>query len=182
MSRHRSTQPVVPFCGIIFNNNIEFDNILIELIIKFGEILSYSEPIPFDWTDYYLDEMGDNLSRSWVAFKELIIPDKICKMKHIAYDIENEYSENRNRIINIDPGYIALPRLVLSTYKDFSHRIYVGDRVYCEVTLIFTQNKWQTLPWTFTDYRDEKNQKYFSSVRNYLKNELIQKDLLERRE
>ncbi|NCU27078.1 DUF4416 family protein, partial [Candidatus Nomurabacteria bacterium] len=30
------------------------------------------------------------------------------------------------RIINIDIGYIALPRLVLSTFKDFSHRIYLS--------------------------------------------------------
>jgi len=41
--------------------------------------------------------------------------------------IEEKLSNEWERTINLDPGYIGLSKLVLATTKDYSHRIYLKD-------------------------------------------------------
>ncbi|HPP13008.1 MAG TPA: DUF4416 family protein, partial [bacterium] len=67
--------------------------------------------------------------------------------------------------VNLDPGYLDLARVVLFTTKDFSHRIYMSQGIYAEITLLFHQGKFQPLPWTYPDYQTEQYLKFFSWVR-----------------
>ncbi len=167
MSRPHKPIPVMPFVGIIADGKID-RAILTEM--NLGNPLVERPPIPFRWTDYYQPEMGDDLLRSWIFFDRLIDPTEIVELKHKSRDIEDRLSNNNHRTVNIDPGYIAPSHLVLSTYKDFSHRIYVGDSVYCEVTLQFRGGIWRPEAWTFADYRDAENQEFFTDARDiYMK-------------
>jgi hypothetical protein len=58
---------------------------------------------------------------------------------------------------------------VLASCKDYSHRLYLGDGVYGELTLIFEHGAWRAMPWTYPDYRTEAYQAFFSRVRNDVK-------------
>jgi hypothetical protein len=69
-------------------------------------------------------------------------------------------------MVNIDPGYMVLPRFVLASGKNFAHRIYIGKGVYADLTLIFVKGKFQTLPWTYPDYAEENMLAFLTQVRN----------------
>jgi len=57
--------------------------------------------------------------------------------------------------VNIDPGYVAGPKFVLLTGKDYSHRLYLGEGIYGEVTLMVRQGRFAPLPWTYPDYASQ---------------------------
>ena len=65
------------------------------------------------------------------------------------------------RPLNLDPGYLSLAKLVLASTKDHSHRIYLGQGIYAEITLYYSQQRWQARPWTFADYRRDDYQQFF---------------------
>jgi hypothetical protein len=69
------------------------------------------------------------------------------------------------RGINLDPGYINGAQLVLATTKNYSHRLYLDQGIYGEVTLIFRKGNFQALPWTYPDYKTDLAYAYFKSVR-----------------
>jgi hypothetical protein len=41
------------------------------------------------------------------------------------------------RPVNLDPGFIEPSKLILASTKNFSHRIYIGNKMYAEVTLMY---------------------------------------------
>ncbi len=45
-------------------------------------------------------------------------------MKIETNNIEDSYAKDKNRIVNIDPGYITPANVILASTKDFSHRIF----------------------------------------------------------
>ncbi|MFN4132318.1 MAG: DUF4416 family protein, partial [Caldimicrobium sp.] len=77
--------------------------------------------------------------------------------------------EGGKRRVNLDPGYLSLSKVVLSTFKDYSHRLYLGRSVYGEVTLIFREGSFQPLPWTYPDYKNEKVIEVFNKARSFYK-------------
>ncbi|MBI4006928.1 MAG: DUF4416 family protein, partial [Planctomycetes bacterium] len=77
-----------------------------------------------------------------------------------------------SRPINLDPGYISEAKLVLASTKDFSHRIYLGKGIYAEVTLQYRNEQYESLPWTFPDYRTQQYQQFFLRVRSLYKEKL----------
>ena len=68
------------------------------------------------------------------------------------YDWKQAFSLGERRLANLDPGYVARERLVLATGKNFTHRIYLDQGIYGDLTLIFGRGNWQPLPWSFPDY------------------------------
>jgi hypothetical protein len=56
-------------------------------------------------------------------------------------------------------------KLVLATTKNYSHRIYLGQGIFGDVHMQFTNKSYQPQPWTYPDYKDEKNVKFFNFVR-----------------
>ena len=69
------------------------------------------------------------------------------------------------RVANIDPGYLEPSKLVLYSTKNFSHRIYVGNGIFAEVTLIYEHGDFKFLPWTYPDYMWRPNVDFLKSVR-----------------
>jgi hypothetical protein len=70
------------------------------------------------------------------------------------------------RRINLDPGYLEPSKLVLFSTKNFSHRIYCGDGIFGEVTLIYERGKFKILPWTYPDYYWAESLKFLMAMRN----------------
>jgi len=162
---------VKPFCAILFSKEENLDLSLSLLVDIFGDIDIKSEIFPFDFTDYYSKEMGENLKKIFVSFEKLFLPDDCAQWKIYTNNIEKKLSlrNNLSRTVNIDPGYIELSKVVLLTTKNFSHRIYLGKGIYAEVTLIWSSGRFNTLAWTYPDYRTELSLNFFSRVREKLK-------------
>ena len=74
--------------------------------------------------------------------------------------------------MNLDPGVIEPSKLILATTKNYSHRIYIGNRMYAEVTLVYDKGGWRPLPYTYPDYRQRSYSDFFTQVREKLLRQL----------
>lgn len=169
--------PVKLFVGIILNLELGVERIERNLENKFGQIDTRSSVFRFDFTDYYTEEMGEELRRKFVSFENLVAPESIVDTKLKTNDLEKDIAHQcRNiqvaRPVNIDPGYLGLSKLVLATTKNYSHRIYLGSGIYGEVTLQYKNNGFEPLPWTYPDYQTQNYLSYFNSLRREYKSQL----------
>ena len=73
---------------------------------------------------------------------------------------------NKKRRVNIDPGYISDSKLILTTTKDYFHRIYLGHGIYAEVTLRWRKGGFEPFEWTYPDYRSKEYIKILNTIRN----------------
>ncbi|MDI6839505.1 MAG: DUF4416 family protein [bacterium] len=155
-------------CGVILAPDCELIGVKKALVDKFGLIDLESEVIPFDLTRYYEKELGAGLKRQWLSFKEFIHEENLKSIKHTTIEIERQFSRSDGtRRVNLDPGYVNLSSLVLATTKNYSHRVYLGDGIHAEVTLIYKDHHFVHLDWTYPDYRN--NTEFFNRVRNKFK-------------
>jgi hypothetical protein len=139
---------------------------------RFGPADWQSPPLFFDRTQYYAKEMGWPLYRRFITFQKLIRPEALVEIKLEAIRLEQTHLEQGRRRINIDPGYIALERLVLATGKNYTHRIYLAKGIYADLTLIFNQGTFKPLPWTYRDYADPEFITVLNQLREQYKNQL----------
>lgn len=149
---------------------------------EFGPVELESETFRFDeFTDYYASSMGHTLPKRLWAFRNLIDPSELPRIKRTTNAWEDEYkpifdekqadkgSRDISRPINLDPGYVDLGKFILASTKDHAHRIYLSDGIFAETTLIYTQKRWKSLPWSYPDYQSEGYQAFLDRCRNYLK-------------
>jgi len=106
----------------------------------------------FTDTDYYAQEMGGGLWRCLASFLHLASPAELAQWKTFSNSLELRWSLMGRRLVNLDPGYVAKERLVLATGKNYSHRIYLGQGIYGDLTLLAGPEGFQALPWTYPDY------------------------------
>ena len=168
MGQISTPQPVKLFVGMLAGHTDLFEIAQTEMARKFGSIDTVGEVIPFDYTDYYEFEMGPNLLRKFVAFERLINPKDIASTKLFTNDLEERISErygSERRVVNLDPGYLSLSKLVLASTKDYTHRIYLGDGIFAEVTMHYADGRFNSWPWTYPDYKTEDYQRFFDAVR-----------------
>ena len=166
MGKPKNPEPVRLFIGMLSGDPKLFSAAANILTKKFGPLLLESELIPFEFTDYYTPEMGENLWRKFVAFQRMVSPEKLASIKLFTNHLEETYSQNKKRRINLDPGLLTPARVILASTKDFSHRIYLKSGIYAEITLLFHKGKFETLVWTYPDYRTEPYLKFFSALRS----------------
>jgi hypothetical protein len=121
-------------------------------------------------TNYYSSEMGDatHLKRFFILSSTPSSRESLLSAKLRSLKMEEEQSYNGKRMVNIDPGLLTLENLVLSTTKNYSHRIYLGDHIFGDLTYQFQHGKYVTLPWTYPDYMDEEKISFFTWGRSYL--------------
>ena len=165
MSHPKEPMPAKLVISVFLREKALIVPVVEDLLEKIGDIDILSSWMPFDRTTYYEPEMGAPLFRRMVVFKALIDQQALPDIKWATQDIEKRYMQAGNRRVNIDPGYLLLERFVLATGKNFSHRIYIGQRIYADLTLIYQKGKFQALPWTFPDYADVGMHAFLEKVR-----------------
>ena len=101
-----------------------------------------------------------------VSFRQLIEQEQFPSIKHYTNTLELKWARDGKRRINIDPGYLLPARFVLATGKNFAHRIYIVDSIYADLTLIYANGRFQTLPWTYPDYADKGLQTVLEQIRD----------------
>ncbi|MHC4229219.1 MAG: DUF4416 family protein [Planctomycetota bacterium] len=143
---------------------------------KFGNADLTSDVWPFDKTDYYKDQIGPRILRQFVSIERLIDPARLAKIKLQTNKLEQKLAKSLGiplpRPANLDPGLIEPSKLVLATTKNYSHRIYIGRKMYAEVTLVFDKGSWQPLDHTYPDYRQQCYFDFFDKVRTRLLEQL----------
>jgi hypothetical protein len=146
------------------------------VIDKFGKTDLTSNAWPFAETDYYREQTGARILRQFVCFEKLIHPGKLAKIKLKTNKLERKLAKAiaipLPRPVNLDPGIIEPAKLVLATTKNYSHRIYIGRRMYAEVTLVFDKGRWQPFEYTYPDYRTPHYHDFFNKVRTRLLEQL----------
>ena len=115
-----------------------------------------SAPEDFSYTSYYDDEMGHGIRRQTASFLKLVAPDSIAAIKLRTNEIEASLAIDGKRRVNIDPGLLGLENFILATGKNFTHRIYLRDGIYADLTLIYQKGAFRPLPWTYPDCRELK--------------------------
>jgi len=146
---------------------------------EFGKADFVSDVWAFEQTDYYKEQTGEHILRQFVSIEKLIDPGKLAKIKHKTNKLEQELAgkvgSELPRPINLDPGIIEPSKLVLATTKNYSHRIYIGQKMYAEVTLIYDKGHWRPLEYTYPDYRQRHYHEFFSRVKMRLMEQLKSK-------
>ena len=137
-----------------------------------GGIDYMSEILPFDFTVYYEVEMGSNLKRRILSFENLADIEGLHRLKLRTCSFERETSVDGKRRVNIDPGYLSLNQLVLFTTKNYTHRIYLGDGIYADLTLVYMKGSFRSLPWTYPDYGSSRYIEMFNRIRTMYKEKL----------
>jgi hypothetical protein len=172
----KSPQPVKLLVGILAANEACLAQAREALPDALGPVDLASDIWPFDQTGYYAKQMGTEILRQFVTLEHLIDPGTLADIKHRTNQIEQTLAQTLKspfpRPVNLDPGVIEPSKLVLATTKNYSHRIYIGKKMYAEVTLVFDKGDWRPLPYTYPDYRLPSYASFLSQVRETLLRQL----------
>jgi hypothetical protein len=167
MSTPKHPEPAKLVIGCIMNEKEWVEKFYPLLEDAFGPVDMISSWLKFSYTDYYYKEMGSPLHRKVFVFKNLIEQDDLARVKQATNELEKQFSKEGRRNINFDPGYLVSSRFILATGKEYSHRIYIGNKIYADLTLMYSKKKgFQTLAWTYPDYASESMINFLSKVRD----------------
>ena len=158
------------FIGMLSNEESLFAAVDDQLRSIYGDIDFESHVWPWEHTKYYSKEMGEGLKRRFVFFEKHVNPGEISDIKVQTNEIEKQFlSAEGGRKINLDPGYLDSAKLLLVSTKNFCHRGYLDKGVYGEVTLIYSGDNFQSMPYTFPDYKTDEYIEVFKEARRLFK-------------
>jgi hypothetical protein len=139
------------------------------LALDFGPMDFLSMSAPFLYTKYYDKEMGHELFRQTAGFLNPVAPGSLPDVKLRTNEIEAGLARDGRRQVNIDPGLLSPERFVLATGKNYTHRIYLRDGIYADLTLIYQKGAYNPLPWTYPDYREPEFLHFLGILRKKLR-------------
>jgi len=171
-------KPVKLFVALLTNDSALFARSITELQSFYGLVDLESEIFPWNMTDYYRKEMGENLLRKFITFERLIAPDTLANIKLATNALEISLSEGENptspRRVNLDPGYVDATKLVLASAKNQAHRIYLSQGIYAEVTLLYYHGDFHPFIYTYPDYQWPETYAFLRRAQNHYREQLRQ--------
>ena len=174
MSKPREPEPVKLFVSVLAGDAGLLEAVIRELAERHGNPDYVSEILPFAYTNYYAAEMGPNLVRRFITFGGLIGPEELPAIKLETNALESHLSGGGARQVNVDPGYVAKQHFILATGKGFSHRPYLGQGIYADLTLEYRKETYRPLEWTYPDYRSEQTIGMLNGLRRRYRIQLTQ--------
>lgn len=172
MGTARSPDPVKLVASLLTGRLSALEEAKAALVQQFGPLDLESELLRFDHTDYYTAELGTGLVRQIVTFARLVPPAALPAIKLRTNEVERTMAEEGRRVVNIDPGYISLAKLVLASTKDHAHRLYLDQGIYGEVTLSYQSGQFRPWPWSYPDYASDRYCSLFGAIRERYKLQL----------
>ncbi|OGB66426.1 MAG: hypothetical protein A2Y94_09760 [Caldithrix sp. RBG_13_44_9] len=167
MGKIKAYPPVKFFAAMTFAPTAPIDEAQRMLESLLAEIEEISFCYDFDqFTHYYGEEMGTNLKKKVLSFRQLKPAELLPEIKIATNEIEHNFLDGQGRQINLDPGYVSAARMVLATTKDYDHRIYLNRGIFADLHLRFRQGHFQPTEWTYPDYRQPELIDYFERIRN----------------
>jgi hypothetical protein len=123
---------------------------------RMGPIEEQIGPLPFDFTAYYDEELGPDIKRWLWSFADLVEGSSLRAIKLLTNELEQSFAESGRRRFNLDPGLMTLGNFVLATGKNNAHRIYLGEGIFADLTLVYRSGTYRPLEWTYPDYADRQ--------------------------
>jgi hypothetical protein len=161
------------FSGIMFSDEERLERTISILKRLFGDVDLVSEICPFDFTEYYEEEMGKNLKKIFISFKKLINREKLAEIKLKTIKVEDESAESKNRTVNIDPGYLTLHNVILASAKEMPHRIYIGKGIFGDAVLEYKRDKgFADSCHTFPDFKSQNVKEIMKKIRTIYKKQI----------
>jgi hypothetical protein len=162
----QSVPPVQLLVGVLEADGGRFVEARRLLAEAFGLEESLHGPWPFDLTDYYDQEMGGAEIRRWfLAYAEPVLSEQLAEVKLITNRIEDELAIEGRRRVNLDSGYLDFQKLVLASAKFHTCKIHVGRGIWADLTLLYHDGRWDPLPWSFPDFRDDRYYAALTAIR-----------------
>ncbi|HQO06270.1 MAG TPA: DUF4416 family protein [Fervidobacterium sp.] len=153
----------------IFSAQVDywFDQVKEDLVREFGPMDYLSPLLDFGkYTLYYDKEMGSGIVGKLISFERLIHPSLLASIKIKTNEIEQRYAVDGKRRFNLDPGYVHHMQFVLATTKMWPHRIYIGQGIYAEPTLMYINGRWKDYDFTYPNYKEEVYKKELEKIRS----------------
>ena len=164
MARPCAAESVKLFVAVLWSREETLQNALRHMESAWGAV-DYSGPDrPFNLTDYYEKEMGSDLKRRLVSFRELFPPDRIGEAKHMANNIEDA-SADSGRAVNLDVGYLDHNKIVLASFKGAGQKIYLGNGAWADLVARYRSGRYQPFEWTFPDFKDGRYDTELKEIR-----------------
>ncbi len=164
--KNRIPRLVKPVVAVMARSDGLIGETLSALESELGEIDFLGEIYNFGHSRYYEAEMGDGLLKRFASFSNLRWPDFLAPLKRRTAACECKHRlPGGGRRVNVDPGYWSDAKLVLASTKNYSHRIWIGRRVFAEVTLRLDRGRLSPLEWTYPDYKSTAALEFFGKVR-----------------
>ena len=162
--------PVKVIVGALYRDEGPWAEAVAGLEELLGPAETRTAPLPFEFSSYYKREMGADLLRTWLAFEDLRPGDGLADLKLAAGRIEGRLARaDGTRRVNLDPGFLSIGGLVLASTKEATHRVYLRDGIWAELTLWFHAGVLNELPWTYPDYGDERTKSWLTGLREAYK-------------
>ncbi|MFO7570196.1 MAG: DUF4416 family protein [Smithellaceae bacterium] len=165
MSKPTEAEPVKLIVSIFAVSAESLNGAIKSLAARYGQPDFVSDQMPFDYTDYYGPEMGAKLVRRFLSMEDLIRPETLPDIKRVTNGMEEASAADEHRLVNMDPGYLSKAHLILATGKGYTHRPYLRDGIYADLTLIYQGKKFCALPWTYPDYADARQLAMLTKIR-----------------
>lgn len=164
--------PVRLICGVIASSMESLERVYSVLEKCIPGPYEALGPFPFDFTDYYCAEMGQNLIRMIWVMPGLYSLENLHFVKSLTNSIETSLSKDLKRSVNLDPGYMTLAKVVLFSTKDYTHRIYIGDNIFAESTLRYKNGGFKPFDYTYQDYKSPEVTGFLNDQRQTFSREL----------
>ncbi|MBF0538928.1 MAG: DUF4416 family protein [Nitrospirae bacterium] len=167
-------EEAVLFCGLLYSDVGVSDVAIAAVADAFGAVALRSGQFQWGYYQHYADELGVPIYRRFVVIEGLFDSGAIADVKRRTNEIEDSLREGGSipgrRRVNIDPGYITLAKVVLASTKNYSHRVYLRDGIYAEVTLIYNKGNGLYMPHLFTyhDYKEPATNDFLLQSRDAL--------------
>jgi hypothetical protein len=179
MSEVKTHKPVKYFYAITYHPLFTtVENIVSALKTEVDTIDNRSELFDFDaFTNYYQKEMGKGLKKFFVSFKTLRHIERLPDFKIQSNRLEQNYIQNGNRQVNLDPGYITEAKMALASTKDYQHRLYLKDNIFGDVHYYYREGSYRFNNWTYPDYQSPNTLAFFNDLRKFYRKQLKRIDM-----
>lgn len=167
MGTIREAAPAKLFMAVMHRNDFDPAPLLAELAARHGTVDFRCDPYQFG-SSYYEAEMGPGLVKFLVSFAPLVPQTRLAGVKRETNTLEESGADARGRVFNLDPGIITHYSVILATTKGYAHRVYLGEGIYAEPTLLFRRGSLDALPWSYPDYQTPAACDFFRAARRRL--------------
>jgi len=167
MGALREAPPAKLFMAVMHRPDFDPAPLLAQLAVSYGTVDFLCAPYLFG-SSYYEAEMGPGLVKFFVSFEPLLPQTRLTGVKRETNTLEEGRADARGRLCNLDPGIITHYSVILATTKGYAHRIYLGEGIYAEPTLLFRRGALDALPWSYPDYQTPAAHGFFRAARRRL--------------
>jgi len=154
VAQPQDVDPVKLVIGVLWADPTTLSEATTLLIQNWGEIDFTGPDHLFDITDYYEPEMGKDLRRRLLSFRNLVPPDSLVEAKHKCNAIEDRLAGPCGRLVNLDVGYLDHNKIVLASFKGAGQKIYMKNGVWADLVARYRTGRYMPFEWTFPDFRD----------------------------